>query len=265
MIDRRGRVLSMRVIEGSGDSAYDEAALEMIRRSDPVPQPPPMEADEGLNFIAGRESSRRDKELIPQGPAPSPRRDLPVCEFTGRAWPAPDILFRGMQPARGVAVRMSPKIVPSPADAAPRFGGDRGRSRSAFARQPVVWLVAAAGRLVHAATAGRYDAQRNELYFLVCGWHPDFGYVDQPPLVPLIAAATQLFGVNIWLCGCRRRRGGRAGSCSARRSPVCSAAGAGRSAFAAIAAALRPDWPGSSSHLTTRPSSRSPAPPPPSC
>jgi TonB family protein len=40
----------MRVIEGSGDSAYDEAALEMIRRSDPVPQPPPMEADEGLNF-----------------------------------------------------------------------------------------------------------------------------------------------------------------------------------------------------------------------
>jgi hypothetical protein len=29
--------------------------------------------------------------------------------------------------------------------------------------------------LVHAATAGRYDAQRNELYFLVCGWHPDFG------------------------------------------------------------------------------------------
>jgi hypothetical protein len=30
--------------------------------------------------------------------------------------------------------------------------------------------------LVHAATAGRYDAQRNELYFLACGWHPDFGY-----------------------------------------------------------------------------------------
>ena len=54
-------------------------------------------------------------------------------------------------------------------------------------------------RCVHAATAGRYDAQRNELYFLVCGWHPDFGYVDQPPLVPLIAAATQIFGVNIWM------------------------------------------------------------------
>jgi TonB family protein len=50
VLDRRGHVVSMRVIEGSGDSAYDEAALEMIRRSDPVPRPPPMEADEGLNF-----------------------------------------------------------------------------------------------------------------------------------------------------------------------------------------------------------------------
>ena len=71
--------------------------------------------------------------------------------------------------------------------------------RSAFARQPVVLLVAALVGLVHAATAGRYDAQRNELYFLVCGWHPDFGYVDQPPLMPLIAAATQLFGISIWM------------------------------------------------------------------
>jgi len=50
VIDRKGHVVSMRVIEGSGDSAYDAAALEMIRKSDPVPKPPPMEADEGLNF-----------------------------------------------------------------------------------------------------------------------------------------------------------------------------------------------------------------------
>src|SRR5580698_8368603 len=71
--------------------------------------------------------------------------------------------------------------------------------KAAFGRQPVVWLVALLVGIVHAATAGRYDAQRNELYFLVCGWHPDFGYVDQPPLVPLIAAATQVFGVNIWM------------------------------------------------------------------
>jgi protein TonB len=49
-LDRLGHVVSMRVIEGSGDAAYDEAALAMIRRSDPVPRPPPVEADDGLNF-----------------------------------------------------------------------------------------------------------------------------------------------------------------------------------------------------------------------
>src|ERR1700761_4853505 len=68
-----------------------------------------------------------------------------------------------------------------------------------MARQPAVWITAILVALVHALTAGRYDAQRNELYFLACGWHPDFGYVDQPPLVPLIGAATQIFGVNIWM------------------------------------------------------------------
>src|SRR5215469_16338995 len=68
-----------------------------------------------------------------------------------------------------------------------------------IARQPAVWITAVLVALVHAATAGRYDAQRNELYFLACGWHPDFGYVDQPPLVPLIAAATQIFGISTWM------------------------------------------------------------------
>jgi 4-amino-4-deoxy-L-arabinose transferase-like glycosyltransferase len=52
---------------------------------------------------------------------------------------------------------------------------------------------------VHLAVAGRYDIFRNELYFIVCGCHPDFGFVDQPPLVPLLAAATQIFGDNAWL------------------------------------------------------------------
>jgi 4-amino-4-deoxy-L-arabinose transferase-like glycosyltransferase len=53
--------------------------------------------------------------------------------------------------------------------------------------------------LLHFAVAGRYDIFRNELYAVVCGRHPDFGYVDMPPLIPLIAAATQLCGENIWL------------------------------------------------------------------
>ncbi len=49
-LDRMGHVLSTRIVKGSGDAAFDEAALAMVRRSDPVPQPPPLVADEGLNF-----------------------------------------------------------------------------------------------------------------------------------------------------------------------------------------------------------------------
>jgi len=64
---------------------------------------------------------------------------------------------------------------------------------------PAEWLIALVIGLVHLAVAGRYDIFRNELYFIVCGMHPDFGFVDQPPLVPLLAAATQLFGDNPWL------------------------------------------------------------------
>jgi len=49
-LDRTGHVLSASIIRGSGDPVFDAAALAMIRRSDPVPQPPPLVADEGLNF-----------------------------------------------------------------------------------------------------------------------------------------------------------------------------------------------------------------------
>jgi hypothetical protein len=63
----------------------------------------------------------------------------------------------------------------------------------------VVWTIAALACVLHSCVAGRYHMFRNELYFLVCGRHPAFGYVDQPPLVPLLAAATQLFGLKTWL------------------------------------------------------------------
>ena len=51
---------------------------------------------------------------------------------------------------------------------------------------------------VHAVLGARYDIFRDELYFIVCGQHPSFGYVDQPPLVPLMAAALYKLSPAAW-------------------------------------------------------------------
>jgi protein TonB len=40
VINRLGHVVSAGVAESSGDPLFDEAALDMVRRSDPVPRPP---------------------------------------------------------------------------------------------------------------------------------------------------------------------------------------------------------------------------------
>src|SRR5579863_5291869 len=61
------------------------------------------------------------------------------------------------------------------------------------------WSVAAVVAVVHFAVATQYGVFRNELYFIICGRHPASGYVDQPPLVPLLAALTQAAGIHLWL------------------------------------------------------------------
>jgi hypothetical protein len=48
-------------------------------------------------------------------------------------------------------------------------------------------LLAAAITLVHLATAGGYGIFRDELYYLACSRHLDWGYVDHPPMVAALA------------------------------------------------------------------------------
>jgi hypothetical protein len=80
----------------------------------------------------------------------------------------------------------------------------------------VVYL-AAAKLLFHLLTANRYGIFRDELYYLACGDHLDWGYVDQPSLIGFVAwIARHLFGdsllglrllpalagaVTVWLAG----------------------------------------------------------------
>ncbi len=49
-LDRMGHVLATSIVKGSGDAAFDEAALAMVRSSDPVPMPPPRRRRRGTDL-----------------------------------------------------------------------------------------------------------------------------------------------------------------------------------------------------------------------
>jgi TonB family protein len=49
-IDRLGNLLSSSVAKSSGDPSFDEAALAMLKRADPLPPPPPAIADKDLTI-----------------------------------------------------------------------------------------------------------------------------------------------------------------------------------------------------------------------
>src|SRR5437667_1811121 len=77
------------------------------------------------------------------------------------------------------------------------------RSTSKFSSGEALVLYLAAAKLIfHLLTASRYGIFRDELYDLACCEHLDWGYVDQPPLIALVAwVARHLFGE--WLVGLR--------------------------------------------------------------
>lgn len=61
----------------------------------------------------------------------------------------------------------------------------------------IVALLVGAKLLVHLVTAGRYGYFRDELYFLDCGRHLDWGYVDSAPLIALYAKVALLLGGSL--------------------------------------------------------------------
>jgi hypothetical protein len=62
-----------------------------------------------------------------------------------------------------------------------------------------VVAIAGATFAVHLALAGRYGFWIDELYFIACGAHLDWGYVDHPPLIAAVAAGERaLFGDSLF-------------------------------------------------------------------
>ena len=65
-------------------------------------------------------------------------------------------------------------------------------NRNHSSESVLIAVFSIAALLVHLLTNGRYGYFRDELYYIACGRHLAFGYVDQPPLSILLLRLSQL-------------------------------------------------------------------------
>ncbi len=85
-----------------------------------------------------------------------------------------------------------------------RAVGHAAKSRNAARESSIdlAWIVtfafAIATFVFHIINAGKYGYQRDELYFIECARHLAWGYVDQPPLIALVAKVALLFGDSLY-------------------------------------------------------------------
>jgi Dolichyl-phosphate-mannose-protein mannosyltransferase len=64
----------------------------------------------------------------------------------------------------------------------------------------VVALIVAARLVLHLLTANRYGIFRDELYYIACSRHLDWGYVDMPPFIPAVTwLFITLFGSSLFV------------------------------------------------------------------
>ena len=64
--------------------------------------------------------------------------------------------------------------------------------------RPVSYALALAALVLHLAFNHRFGYYRDELYFIDCARHLAWGYVDQPPLAPLVTWLTAPAGYALW-------------------------------------------------------------------
>jgi Dolichyl-phosphate-mannose-protein mannosyltransferase len=139
-----------------------------------------------------------------------------------------------------------------------RVPGAAGHQPAAAAAHPGrtprlgIALIAAGAFGLEMAVSGRYGYVRDELYFLAAGHHPAFGYVDQPPLTPLLARIASAAGGDT-LTGLRVLPALALAVLVAATAAMSRLLGAGRAGqlLAALAAATCGEYLGAMHELTT--------------
>ncbi len=141
-----------------------------------------------------------------------------------------------------------------PASAAPSAVPGAGAAASPPARPPRlgIALIAVAAVAVEMAVSARYGYVRDELYFLSAGQHLAFGYVDQPPLTPVLARISAAVTGNS-LVGFRILPALALAALVVMTAAMSRLLGAGRTGqlLAALAAATCAEYLGAMHELTT--------------
>ena len=92
-----------------------------------------------------------------------------------------------------------------------------GTNRKDPSQSAIIVFFSALALLVHLLTNGRYGYFRDELYYIACGRHLAFGYVDQPPLSILLLRLSQvLLGDSLFAIRLLPALAGAAISCAHR-------------------------------------------------